>query len=556
MAGPERSAMDAQDQLRAGTAISAHKPPRLRLRRTLFLLSTALVGLAATDAGTVIDRGGNFDRAFQPGKALTAASADASAPVVHLASVSAAEVASPTPETAVAPLQDGFRLAAERIAAATSAAPTAQAAAPVANQPDRLFGIGDKVKITFYERVDVEDAKWGRASSALRGIEQRPELSGEYTVQEDGSVSIPLLGSVAVASQSEQQVQIALAQSFQKKFERKGMVNVLLLERPPVYVLGPVKTPGSFKYMPGMTVLHVVALAGGLDRDRSTIDPWQKIEAVRTIEKRNSSINSMLKLLARQAVLRAERDGSTPKVPARLVKLVGSTEAASLVDEQEDRRKAVAMARHDRQRSAQDAVDSAKQDLRMYTRTDALDDLVRTRQERVDAIRGLVEKNVAPKAALSQVQAELSDAEQRRQDAFNQYSMAKQRLAQLENDALRAKADLTNDLSVEIELVDHQIVDNQHEIEAGDGVLSTLPATRAKFAETTAKAADQISYVIVRQTPSGPVRIDSDGMTVLRPGDLVEIAMDQSQAAQSDRNAPKSAPAPAMQHGPIERASR
>jgi hypothetical protein len=43
----------------------------------------------------------------------------------------------------------------------------------------------------------------------LRGIEQRPELSGEYMVQEDGTVSIPLLGSVAVAAQSEQQVQIA-----------------------------------------------------------------------------------------------------------------------------------------------------------------------------------------------------------------------------------------------------------------------------------------------------------------------------------------------------------
>ena len=38
------------------------------------------------------------------------------------------------------------------------------------------------------------------------------------------------------------------------------------LERQPVYVLGPVKNPGAYKYAPGMTVLHAVALAGGLDR--------------------------------------------------------------------------------------------------------------------------------------------------------------------------------------------------------------------------------------------------------------------------------------------------
>jgi protein involved in polysaccharide export with SLBB domain len=546
--------MDAQDQLRAGIAISKNKRPR-RLRQTLFLLSTAVVGLAATDAGPVFDAGHNFDRVFKPGKTLAAAPADASTSAIHTASVSAVDIAPATAATGadtLAPLQDGFKLAGDRVAAAASAA---KAAPQVANQPDRLFGIGDKVKITFYERVDVEDAKWGRTSSALRGIEQRPELSGEYAVQEDGTISIPLLGPVTVATQSEQQVQNALAQSFEKKFGRKGMVNVLLMERPPVYVLGPVKTPGSFKYMPGMTVLHVIALAGGLDRDRGSNDPWQKIEAVRTIEKRSASIDSMLKLLARQAVLRAERDGSTPKIPAKLVKLVGPTEAASLVDEQEDRRKAVAMARREREQTAQSAVDSAKQDLRMYTRTDALDDLVRTRQERVDAIRSLVEKNVAPKAALSQVQAELSDAEQRRQDALNQYSMAKERLAQLQNDALRARTDLANDLTTEIEVTDRQISENQHEIETGDGVLSTLPATRSKFADATAKTVERTSYVIVRQTPSGPIRMESDGMTLLRPGDLVEIVTSQSQATES-YDVPQPAPEPTRQRGPIERASR
>ncbi|TIU43560.1 MAG: exopolysaccharide biosynthesis protein, partial [Mesorhizobium sp.] len=88
------------------------------------------------------------------------------------------------------------------------------------------------------------------------GILQRPELSGEYMVQEDGTISVPLLGFIPVANRSTQQVQADLAETFEQLLGRKGLVNILSLERPPIYVLGPVKNPGSFKYAPGMTILH------------------------------------------------------------------------------------------------------------------------------------------------------------------------------------------------------------------------------------------------------------------------------------------------------------
>jgi hypothetical protein len=79
------------------------------------------------------------------------------------------------------------------------------------------LGVGDRLKVAFYERVEVEEDKWGRMSSAsaLRGIQQRPEPSGEYTVQEDGTISVPLLGSIAVANRSAQKP--ALRQSLAKR---------------------------------------------------------------------------------------------------------------------------------------------------------------------------------------------------------------------------------------------------------------------------------------------------------------------------------------------------
>ncbi|RWE70245.1 polysaccharide biosynthesis/export family protein [Mesorhizobium sp.] len=420
---------------------------------------------------------------------------------------------------------------------ATSAVPSARAAAAADSSAERpktvgkapdvptgaLFGVGDRLKAVFYERVDVEEDKWGGASSALHGILQRPELSGEYIVQEDGTISVPLLGSIPVANRSTQQVQADLAETFNQLLGRKGLVNILPLERPPIYVLGPVKNPGSFKYAAGMTILHAIALAGGLDRAES--EPWQKIEAVRETQKRTGAIDTMLKLLARAAVLKAERDGTAPKIPRQLLELAGATEAANLVNEQSDRRKAVATARKDRERATMRALEAAKQDVVAYGRMESLDELVKLRQERVNSMRTLVDRKVLSMTVMAQIQSELSDAEQRRQDALNQYASAKQRLAWLESEVLRTRADLRNDLEVEIETTESQIAANVRELNASEGVLYTLPVTRAQFA----KDANSATYQIVRQSAAGPVSIETVGMTLLKPGDLVNIIVGESE---------------------------
>jgi protein involved in polysaccharide export with SLBB domain len=334
-----------------------------------------------------------------------------------------------------------------------------------------------------------------------------------------------LLGSIPVAAQSPQQVHTALDEAFENLLGRRGMVNVVLMERAPIYVLGPVKNPGSFKYVPGATVLHASAMAGGVDRGAS--DPWSKVEAVREIQKRSGAAGSVVKLIARDAVLKAERDGTAPKVPLRLMELVGATAATRLVNEQSNDRKAIVRARKDRKRAIKSAVESAKQDLLEYGHTTALDKLVKTRQERVDNMRALMDRNIIAKSQLSQVEAELSDAEQRRQDAINQYGMAKQRLAALEAEGLKVQADLENDVAVEIEAIERQIADNERELSSSEGVLRNLSATNVAF--TSSEEANGATFQIVRRTTTGPVNIAADGMTLLQPGDLVNIIVGTSE---------------------------
>jgi len=503
----------------------AIRQPNMSLRKTrkrLLLLLGAVSVIALLGVGTVKNW-----KAIEVASAGVARSLSAAGGAPRDRSVDAAAEAGAVVGTQALPattIDSNSTLAASTITESPKSAGTQADPSPAGP-----LVVGDKLKLAFYERVEVEEDKWGRSSStsALRGILQRPELSGEYLVQEDGTISVPLLGLVPVLNHSAQQVQEALAEKFEQLLGRRGMVTVLSIERSPIYVLGPVKNAGTFKYVSGMTVLHAIALAGGLDR--GTNDPWQKIEAVREIQKRSGAVDAMLKLLARGAVLKAERDGIATKIPLRLLELVGSTEAANIVNEQSDRRKAVATARKNREHAIQAALESAKQDVAVYGRTEALDELVKLRQDRVNSMRSLVDRNVLSMTVLNQVQSELTDAEQRRRDALNQYGMAKQRLASMEADVMKVQADVKSELENEIEVVERQIADNEREFNISEGVLGTLPATRGQFA----KESNRVTYEIVRQTATGPVATPSSGTSVLKPGDLVNVITGESERAQS-----------------------
>ncbi len=381
----------------------------------------------------------------------------------------------------------------------------------------RPFAVGDKLRIVFYERIEVEEDKWGRVTTGLRGLQQRPELSGEYSVEEDGTIVLPLLGPVPVVDRSVQQVQRGISKSFEDSLGRKGLVSILSVERPPVYVLGPVKNPGSYKYVPGMTVLHAIALAGGLDRRAS--EPWEKMESIRAIEKRSGAADALPNLLARLAALKAERDSTEPKIPLRLIELVGTTEAEKLMNEQSERRNPIVTARQTRERSILSGVESAKLDVDVYSRMESLDELVKLRQDRVNSIRALVDRHVLSMTALNQVQTELMEAEQRRRDAVNQYALAKQRLASTEADALRVAAELKGNLEAEIEVIERQVAESEREFNNSEDVLSTLSRARTQFGSQI----DEVTYQLVRQTAAGPISMKSMGMSPLQPGDLVNI---------------------------------
>lgn len=114
---------------------------------------------------------------------------------------------------------------------------------PPASTADYQLGPGDQVRIITF------------------GDEQ---LTGEFHVNDDGNVALPLLGPVKAAGLTTAQLQHEVTDALtSRNLYRNPSVSVEVIAYRPVFVLGEVARPGQYPYQPGMTVVTSVAVAGG-----------------------------------------------------------------------------------------------------------------------------------------------------------------------------------------------------------------------------------------------------------------------------------------------------
>jgi len=90
------------------------------------------------------------------------------------------------------------------------------------------------------------------------------QLTGEFRVDDQGRIAMPLLGGVQAGGLTPQQLEQAIAGDLRRRnLMREPSVSVEVLAYRPIFVLGEVAKPGQYPFQPGMTVLTSAAVAGG-----------------------------------------------------------------------------------------------------------------------------------------------------------------------------------------------------------------------------------------------------------------------------------------------------
>ena len=104
------------------------------------------------------------------------------------------------------------------------------------------LGPGDKVRVTIFGEQD---------------------LSGEYQLDGNGNIRLPLVGMTRAIGYTAGGLEAAIRAALVPNYLRDPRINVEITGYRPIYVVGAVQKPGQYTYVSDMTLLNAVALAGG-----------------------------------------------------------------------------------------------------------------------------------------------------------------------------------------------------------------------------------------------------------------------------------------------------
>ncbi|RFC63438.1 hypothetical protein DYI37_10395 [Fulvimarina endophytica] len=375
------------------------------------------------------------------------------------------------------------------------------------------YHIGDTVKISFFEQL---------ASGTVPGDEgapaayyQRLDLTGDYRVQEDGTVDIPRLGSIPFAGRDRAAVRDDILAAYEDAIGQSGDVHVAVVSSQPIYVLGPVGTPGQFAYSSGLIVIQAIALAGGLGEDR--VPNVSRLEGEREAERADGAMSRLASLLARRERLDAESSGQPLDIPSELTVLVGPANAAEMIE---------------RERAAQGSSDEAREQA-IGSYRDLIAGLERERAELSRSAQEAMDRAQSGRADLSRIEQPdprltdeteareyrtiIAQSEQRHDDLQRELQRLSREIDAYRNASDKVDVDYAARLRQDLLQVNDEIALARAAMKGASRMsLSSDPAE-------TRKALSDFRIEIVRRDSEGTRTFEAEPTTELYPGDVVNL---------------------------------
>lgn len=175
-----------------------------------------------------------------------------------------------------------------------AARPAPDGVAGVPTLPDYVIGIDDVLGVLFW---------------------REPDMTGDVTVRPDGLITVPLVGEILAAGLRPEALREEIAKAAARVLEDPNVtVVVRQINSRKVFITGEVAQPGSYPMLAPMTVVQLIALAGGLNEfaDKESISVLRVEEGRTRSFKFNYKDVAKGKNLAQNIVL---KPGDTVVVP-------------------------------------------------------------------------------------------------------------------------------------------------------------------------------------------------------------------------------------------------
>jgi polysaccharide biosynthesis/export protein ExoF len=354
-------------------------------------------------------------------------------------------------------------------------------------------------------------------------IFQRPDLSGEFRIREDGRIALPLLGSIVADGLSVAGVEQEIGTGLDKLLGRASSVGVEVVERQPFYVLGLVNNPGARPFAPRTDVLRAIALSGGMFR--APLNVSATVDVSREAGKLGQSVAEMKRNLVRRARLLAERDGKATFEPPETLLEIETAERVLEIVEAERR---LVRQRIDAHRSEKKGLAAAKHLAR--EEISALEGQHRSIQAQVELAnkesvtsQDLLKRGLSRRGDLFTLQRVVANLEADEREVFARIQRAKANLVATERELGMLDLNRSLRLEEEISTVEQQIAASQLSARYSRRIIEDLTGLPATSPTGVSQALSPIRFQIIRQTNAAQVTFDATEATFLCPGDVLRV---------------------------------
>jgi exopolysaccharide production protein ExoF len=374
------------------------------------------------------------------------------------------------------------------------------------------------------DKLHIRVAEWRTAEGAVRDW---LSLTGDYTVGTAGTISLPFIGEMPVAGKTTAEVATSIGDQLQQKF---GLIDrpdasVEIAEFRPFFISGEVQSPGRYPYVPGLTVLKAITLAGG---QRRPSDQGQVRDFISSRGNYQALVAQHDSLLARRARLVAEATGK----------------------EEIDFPQELEQSQQGKKLMADETAFKAAREKRLNVQLASLADLkklldgevaslatkIATQGRQVDLLQeelanvgSLAEQGLVVKQRILSLQQQIADLQGKVIDMETASLRAKQDASRAVQDANTAQNNHATDIAqdrqqteAELEQVEVKIAMNR---ELMSEAVSRDPTVALSAGGTPGTAVLAMTYSIVREKDGKQTEVAADEAAEVLPGDVVKVTL-------------------------------
>ncbi len=372
----------------------------------------------------------------------------------------------------------------------------------------------DEYRLGTLDKLTIRVVEWQTVEGTFRDWSP---VSGDYTVGPSGRLSLPFVGETDAAGKTTAEIAASIGKSLQDKFglSDRPEASVEIAQYRPFYVSGDIQAPGQYAYVPNLTVLKAISMAGGMRRgsdgagtERNLINAAGSHAVLTDQQLRLMVARARIdaELAGKSEVMAPEAIASNPLVPDMI-----SEETAIMAS----RQKKIAL----RLKALEDLKGLLTREIEALARkSETQSRQVELAKKELGGIDSLAQKGLVVNTRVLSTERSIAEMEGKILDLETAMLRAKQDISKAEQDAIDLKNDNESELATERQKAVAELNAVTLKLNTQKGLIS-----EAGGVAPTTGSESALSYVLVRKGIGKSSQITAEEDTPVLPGDVLKV---------------------------------